>query len=385
MEFSFTEEQLDICKAVEELCRKKLNNNVFEDDEQSIFPGEKWKTCGHFGIHGLPIPEEYGGLEQSMLTTALAIQALARSCMDEGLVFSICAHMATCAVPILYFGTEEQKVEYLSKVCSGEMIGGNGITEANAGSDPSAISTKVTGIEEGYIIDGSKMFVTNGPVADLLIIYAKHPGGMKMADISAFIVGKDTTGLKIGQIFKKMGLRTSSICEIVLENCAISSESLLGRERLGMMVFNHSMLWERIIMAAYHIGAMEQQYSLVLKHTNTRKQFGQRILKFHAISDKLVEMKMRIEASKLMLYKTCWSYDNNEATMADASMLKLFTSEAKVKNSLEAVQIFGAYGYMKEYMVEKQLRDSIAAKIYSGTSEVQKLIISESLGGEVYD
>lgn len=380
MDFNLTEDQLIICESIKELCRKKLNENTFEDDEKSNFPLKKWKICGEFGIQGLPIPEEYGGLDQDLLTTALAIRSLGCGCKDEGLVFSICAHMLTCVIPIWQFGSEEQKKKFLPLVASGEMIGGNGITEADAGSDTSAIRTKVTKEDGYYIIDGSKIFVTNGPVADLLIIYAKHPQGMKMLDISAFIIEQETEGFNIGQVFRKMGLRTAPLSEVILDKCKVPAGSLLGRERLGMKVFNHSMLWERIVMGAYHIGSMQQQYDLVLEYANQRKQFGQKIIRFQNIADKLIEMKMRIQLAELMLYKVCWNYDNNKTNLTEAAMLKLLTSEYKVKNSLDSVQIFGAYGYLKESQVEKQLRDSIASKIYSGTTEIQRKIISENMG-----
>ncbi len=379
MDFSISEEQGQICEAIADMCKRKLNDNVYEDDENARFPMEKWKLCGNFGIQGLPIPEEYGGIGKSMLTTALGIKSLAYGCKDEGLVFSVCAHMLTCAIPIWRFGTDFQKEKYLSKLSSGELIGGNGITEADAGSDLSSVSTSAVKQSGGYLINGTKIFVSNSPIADILIIYAKHSNGIKMADISAFIIEKGDGGFKIGQVFNKMGLRTCPIAEVLLNDCITGEENLLGRERLGMLVFNHSMIWERIIMGAYHIGSMEQQFEEVLSYANIRKQFNQKLKKFQSISDKLVEMKARIEQAKLMLYHACWKYDNNTLEVSDASMLKLVTSEAKVSNSLDAIQIFGAYGYMKEYQVEKQLRDSLAAKIYSGTNEIQKKIIAEKL------
>jgi alkylation response protein AidB-like acyl-CoA dehydrogenase len=288
--------------------------------------------------------------------------------------------MLTCVVPIWHFGTPEQKSRYLPKVCSGEYIGGNGISEADAGSDVSAIATKVVKENSCYILHGTKIFVTNGPVADLLILYARHPDGMKMLDISAFIVETDNPGFKIGQVFRKMGLRTCTLSEVILDRCRVPQENLLGRERMGMTVFNHSMLWERIIMGAYHIGAMEQQYELTTRYASLRRQFGQKIIEFPRVSDKIVDMKIRIETAKLMLYKVCWDYDNGRTDPADAAMLKLLTSESKVKNSLDAVQVFGAYGYIKESQVEKQLRDSIASTIYSGTSEIQRKIIADEIG-----
>lgn len=382
MDFIFSEEQKSIFNLIRDFSKKKLNDRVFEDDEESIFPTEKWKACGDLGIFGLPIPEEYGGQGMDMLTTALAIKALGYGCKDEGLVVSICAHLCTFVIPLHLFGTDSQKNKYLPEVCAGKLIGGNGISEADAGSDITLIKTMVEKKNDQYIINGSKIFVTNGPVADLLIIYAKHPGGMKMADTSAFLVEKGN--FCTGQHFKKMGLRTSQLCEILLVDCAVSKENLIGRERLGVNVFNVSMLWERIITSAYNIGAMEQQYEIVLEYANQRAQFGSKLIKFQTMADKLVEMRLKIELSNLLLYQTCWKFDNGKIDMSDASMLKLYVSESRVKNSLDAVHFFGAYGYLKDNIVEKQLRDAISCTTYSGTSEMQRKIIAERLG-KIYE
>jgi L-prolyl-PCP dehydrogenase len=380
MDFSITDQQREICDTVEELSHRYLNGEVFTDDETAAFPLEKWNRCGECGLPGLPVPEQYGGGGASLLTTALAIRTLARTCADEGLVFSLCAHICTCIIPLVTFGTKEQKKRYLPSLADGKKIGGNGSSEANAGSDLPAMKTKVEKMDAFYILNGSKLFVTNGTVADVIIIYAKHPDGMRMADISAFIIEKECRGVSVGQHFLKMGLRTSPLCEILLSDCAVPQDNLLGRERFGMSVFNDSMLWERVVMSAYHTGAMEQQLNLVTSYAKQRKQFGKRIIGHQDIGVKLVAMKRAVETSKLLLYRTCWDYDIGNRDLAQASLLKLHTSESKVKNSVDAVHILGAYGYLKESMIEKQLRDSMAATIYSGTSEMQRKIIVEGMG-----
>jgi L-prolyl-PCP dehydrogenase len=379
MDFDRNEEQREICGAIEELSRKKLNENVFADDEAEIFPREKWNACGETGIFALPVPQKDGGMGASMLTTALAVQALGRGCIDEGLVFSVCAHLCTCVVPLMLHGTPDQKRTYLEGCAQGRIIGGNGSSEAAAGSDIASMRTRVERDGDRFILNGSKLYVSNGTVADILIMYAKHPHGMNMADISAFVVERSLPGIATGQVFKKMGLRTCPLCEIVLTDCKVPAVNLLGRERFGMRVFNDSMLWERIIMAAYHIGSMEQQFGFVLTHATNRKQFGKRIIDHQEVSGKIVDMKLGIETSKLLLYKTASDYDRGSRDLPQASLLKYHASESKVKNSLSAVQILGAGGYIKENPVEKQLRDSIAATIYSGTSEIQKKIIVEGL------
>ena len=380
MDFNLSKEQEQICRIIREESRKVLNDNIFEDDKESIFPTRKWQICSQLGIQGLPVPREYGGAGMDLLTTALAIQHLAYVCKDEGLVFSICAHLCTVAIPLWKHGTDMQKNEFLTKIATGEYIGANAITETGAGSDPAGMLTTAQKNDQTYTLNGTKLFVTNAPVSDLLVIYARHPNGMKMMDISAFLVLKDNAGLRIGQDFEKMGLRTSAMSEVVLTDCIVPFEMLLGRERWGMAIFTEAMFWERIVMSAYHIGAMEQQYNMASQYANSRKQFGEKIIQFSAVSDRLIKMKMRIETARLFLYKTCWKYDTTgKRNMADASMLKLLVSDARVKSSLDAVQILGAYGYMKENDAEKQLRDSIASKIYSGTSEIQKKIIAEEL------
>lgn len=379
MDFSLTEDQKTICASVADLAAKRLNGNVFADDEAGRFPHEKWAACAALGIQSLPVPETCGGMGASMLTTALAIETLAHFCTDEGLVFSICAHICTCTIPILHHGTEEQKRVYLPGLAAGSVIGGNGSSEAGAGSDLSSMHTSVSVDDAGYRLSGSKLFVTNGTVAGLYIIYGRHSGGMKMADISAFIVPRESAGVSAGQIFQTMGLRTCPLCEIILDGSTVPKERLLGRERLGMTVFNTSMLWERIIMAAYHVGAMQQQLDAAIRHATERRQFGKRIIEFEDVSSRLVAMRCAVETSRLLLYKTCCDFDGGRVTMAQASLLKLHASESKVHNSMHAVQIFGAAGVLRECMAEKQLRDSMAATIYSGTSEIQKKIIAEEM------
>jgi alkylation response protein AidB-like acyl-CoA dehydrogenase len=372
-------DQKDIKEFVYDFAKNNLNEDIFKDDEESQFPFEKWKLCGEFGLLALPISEEFGGQGYNMLDTALSIEELARGCMDEGLVFSICANLLACLIPIYKFGTLEQKNKYIKDIVEGNKICGNAITEADAGSDLKSMKTKVIKDDEGFSLKGAKIFVSNGPVADIFIVYGKHEKGLAMLDTSAFIVEKDDLGVENGQKFDKMGIRTCQLGEILLNNCKIESDRLLGKEKMGMSIFNYSMLWERIIMSAYHLGAMKQQYELVLDYANKRKQFNDKIISFSRVSDKLIDMQMKIELSELLLYKTCWKYDNDEFQNADASKCKLYISDSKVKNSLDAVQIFGAYGYLKESQIEKQLRDSISAKIYSGTSEIHRKIIAESL------
>lgn len=383
MDFSFTKEQIQICKVIEELCDRYLNTDVFLDDKLCRFRKDKWDRVAEAGVLGLPFPQEYGGTGQGMLTTALAIRTFAQKCKDEGLTFSVCAQMTATQVPIWVFGTEEQRQKYLTVLVEGKYIGSSVISEPGVGSDSSAMTTFITKDENFYMLNGVKNFATLAPESDILVVYGKHKNGIRMLDVSSFILEKSKGEYEIGQIFEKTGLRSSPMSEVILKDCKIPKERLLGCERQGMKIFFKAMLWERIMVSAYHVGAMEQQYEEVFKYANQRKQFNKKIIAFEGVYDKLVNMRIKIETSRLMLFKVCEDYDNGNCEMYKASMLKLHTSECKVQNSFDAVNILGAYGYVKESMIEKQMRDSLASKIYSGTSEMQKKIISENLE-EIY-
>jgi L-prolyl-PCP dehydrogenase len=367
--------------AIKDMCvrNKALRGRGSQDDELARFSPDKWRDCCDLGVLSLPVPKQYGGLGDSMLTTALAIRTLSHHCDDEGLIFSLCAHLCTGMIPILLHGSEAQKQTFLPAMAKGECISGNGATEADAGSDIAAMQLRVETRGTDYCLRGSKIYVTNGSIANLLVVYARHTTGMRNADISAFLVPTSTPGFQVGQIWNKMGLRSSPLCEVVLDDCVLGKEALLGRERRGLMIFAQSMLWERVAMSAYHLGAMERQFNEVLAYTQTRRQFGSRLLDMPAVSDKLVTMRRNIDTAQALLHRACWQHDKRQLAAADASMLKLHVSSGKVENSLAAVQLFGAAGYMKGGSAELQLRDSISATIYSGTSEIQKKLIADAL------
>lgn len=380
MEFSISDEQLQICNIIKNLCEKYLNLDIFEDDKNYTFRRDKWKKIVDIGLLGLPFDEEYGGLGMNMLTTALAIRELARGCKDEGLVFSVCAQLSATQVPIWEFGTKEQKQNYLIPLINGEMIGSSVISEPNAGSDTSSISTSIMTDEKKCVINGVKTFATLASESDVLLVYTKHSDGIKMLNVSAVILEKSKGEYEIGQIYKKTGLRTSPMCEVLLNDIHVDKNRILGPERKGMNVFFKAMIWEKILVSAYHVGAMEQQYENIYEYANQRKQFDKKIIEFEGIYKKIIDMRMRIETCRLMLYKVCCDFDNGDSGTYNSAMLKLHTSRSKLKNSLDSVDIMGAYGFIEESMVEKQMRDSLAAKIYSGTSEMQMKIMLENLG-----
>ncbi len=350
-----------------------------ESDAEVKFSHSRWRKYCQSGVMGIPIPEAYGGAGGALTTTAEAIRILSRHASDEGLLFSICAQLSTCMIPLLYFGTESQKSQYLPKLCTGEYIGGNGTSEPDAGSDLAGMETTASQVDDGHALVGVKNFATNGSVADVLIIYARHPSGIKFANISAFIVEKTFPGFSVKRDWGKLGLRTSPLSEVILNQCIVPDKNLLGRQKRGMDIFEKSMLWERIVMSAYLLGCMERQFNQVLSYARQRKQFNKPIIDFPSISNRLVDMHRNIETSAALLTNACNKYEQGTLPTSAPSLLKLHVSEGRVSNSILAMSIFGARGYTTDFPVEQQLRDAMAAPIYSGTNDIQKMIVANSL------
>jgi alkylation response protein AidB-like acyl-CoA dehydrogenase len=380
MDFSFTEEQLALKNSVINFARRELNENVTERDKSGEFYWKGWKKCAEYGILGLPMPKKYGGLDADILTCALVMQGLGYACKDGGLLFAIGSQMWTCEIPILHFGTEEQKEKYLSLLCRGEKIGGHAITEPDSGSDAYTLKSSAVRNSRGYVLNGSKMFISNAPIADLLIIFASTDKNKKFAGVTAFIVEKGSAGFYAGKPLDKMGLRTAPIGEIAFQDCQVPVENRLGKEGGAAAIFNSEMDWERCCLFATQLGAMEAQLETCIQYAKDRSQFGKPIGKYQSISNKIADMKVRLELASLIIYKVAWMKANGKRGPIESSIAKLFVSESYVKSSLDAIQIHGGYGYMTEFGLERHLRDSIAGKIYSGTSEIQRNIIGTWLG-----
>ncbi|HMD85420.1 MAG TPA: acyl-CoA dehydrogenase family protein [Terriglobia bacterium] len=376
MDFAWSEEQLAIRDEIVKFARQELNENLIERDRNDEFSREGWLKCAELGIHGLPIPREYGGGGSDILTTVCALEALGYGCRDNGLIFSINAHMWTSEIPILTFGTEAQKRKYLPKLANGEWVGNNAMTEPEAGSDAYSLRTRAERKGDFYILNGSKTFVSNAPIADVLIVFANVDPSKGPAGVSAFLVEKGTPGFSISRKLHKMGLRTSPMAELSFVDCEVPAENLLGKEGSGQAVFTTSMEWERICIMASHLGGMQRLIETCTRYARNRKQFGQPIGKFQAIANKIAEMEVRLEASRLVLYKAAWLKKQGKHALREASIAKLYVSEASVQTSLDAIQIHGGYGYMAEFEIERELRDAVAGTIYSGTSEIQKVIIA---------
>ncbi len=380
MDFSWTNEQLDLKRAVIDFARSELNDSIIDRDREGAFSMEAWRRCGEFGIQGLPFPAAYGGGGSDLPTTILVMEALGYACRDNGLLFAMNAHMWSAILPILMFGTEEQKRKYLPPMCRGEMISGNGSSEPDTGSDVFAMKTLAVRKGDSYVLNGSKMFVTNAPMADVLVIYGTLDPSKKIGGLCAFLVHKGTPGFTISREIEKMGLRTSPMAEVVMEDCKVPVDNRLGAEGAGMAVFSCSMEWERACILASCIGTMERQLEQCVAYARSRRQFGKPIASFQSVSNRIAEMKVRLETGRLLLYKIGWHMSQGRNAQMEAAMAKLYISESFVQSCLDAIQIHGGYGYTTEYEQERMLRDALGSRLYSGTSEIQKNIIARLLG-----
>lgn len=381
MDFSLTEEQKILRDTIVRFASKELNDGMIERDRDQVFARDLWLKCGELRLQGLPVPEEYNGSGLDPLSTAIALEALGYGCHDGGLVFSICAHLLSCVVPVWKYGSEEQKRRYLPKLCNGELIGVHAMTEPGSGSDAFSLLTKAVPHDGGYKINGSKTLISNGPVADLVIVFAlTNPDKGYYGGVTAFLVERGTAGFHASKKFDKMGLRTAPLGELVFEDVLVGSDAVLGGVGGGATVFTHAMDWERICLFASHVGTMERILGKAVQYASTRKQFGQTIGKFEAVSHRVANMKVQLEAARLLVYKAASQIDKTKMVSMDASIAKLFVSESLVSAARETVQIHGGYGYMVEYEIERVLRDAIASTLYSGTSEMQRNIIARWLG-----
>src|SRR6266404_870698 len=379
MDFELTPEQQSLQSAAIEFARKELNNNMIERDAQQVFSRDGWEKCASFGVQGMPIPKDYGGRDADPITTIAIMEGLGYGGLDQGLLFSINAHMWTNSIPLLKYGTAEQKKKYLPGLSDGRLIGANGASEPNAGSDIFSMQTRVRKDGSDYVLNGRKIFVTNAPVADLFTIYATLDPKLGAAGICGFIVEKGTRGLGVGKKKDKMGLRTALMAELLLEDCHVPGTALLGREGRGAEVFNCSMAWERACILATCLGTMRRQLERCVEHARRRKQFGQPIGKFQSVANRIVDMKLRYETARLMTYKVGWLMQRNKSADMEAAMAKLYVSESFVKSCLDAIQVHGGAGFLTELEVERELRDSVGSTLYSGTSEIQRNIIARGL------
>jgi alkylation response protein AidB-like acyl-CoA dehydrogenase len=380
MSFDLSTEQQEIKAAVLAFARDQLGGDLREDERAGVFSVRKWQAAASFGLLGLSVPEEYGGANRDLLTTVCAMEALGQGCPDSGLIFSMNAHVWSAVTPILRFGTPEQKARYLPPLVDGRMIGVQAMTEEGSGSD--AFNVGTTALRQGgaYVLRGAKVFVTNAPVADLLVVFATVDRSAGPDGITAFLVEKGMPGLSVGASLGKMGLRTSPLGEVFLDGCVVPEGQRLGPEGAGVAIFNHSMDAERACILAANVGVLERQLASCVARARTWKRFGRPIGKFQSVSNRIAEMKVRLETARLVLYRAAWLRSRGQRSTLESAIAKLYISECLVASGLDAVQIFGGYGYMAEYGVERDLRDAVGSTLYSGTSDIQRLIIARCLG-----
>ena len=381
MDFTFTSEQKLLRDSIVKFARGELNHDVIERDRAQTFSRELWRQCAAVGLLGLPVPEEYGGSGADPLSCAIALEALGYGCRDGGLVFSICAHVLACVVPVWQHGSAAQKDRYLRGLCDGTLVGAHAITEPDSGSDTFAMRLRAERVGSGWRLNGSKTFISNGPVADVVVLFAvTDPDKGFHGGVTGFLIERGVAGFSSGQKFAKMGLRTSPVGELVFQDVLVPDEAVLGAVGGGASVFGTAMDWERSLLVAAHVGTIERLLETSITYARTRSQFGQTIGKFQAVAHKIADMKVQLEAARLLVYRTASRLTTTRSISLDAAITKLFVSESLVRASLDAVQLHGGYGFMEEYEVERALRDAIGSTLYSGTSEMQRNIIGRWLG-----
>lgn len=380
MDFSLTPEQLELRDAVIAFASGTLNEALEARLDAGEFRRDLWKACADFGLLGMPIPTEFGGSGHDLPTTVVAMEGLGYACRDQGLLFSLHAHLWAVVMPVLAFADEAVRAKFLPGLVDGSLVGAHAISEPEAGSNSFAMRATARRDGNDYILNGTKTWVTNAPVADVFVVFATVNPQRGMFGVTGFLMERNTPGLRIGPTFKKMGLTTSPMAEVILEDVRLPATQRLGREGQGAAIFNHSMAWERSCILASQVGGLEHQLERAVAYAKEREQFGKPIGDFQLVASRLVDMKMRLETSRLLLHRAAWKQSRGEDITMDAAMVKLHVSEAAVQSALDSIQIHGGNGYMADYGVERDLRDAVGGRLYSGTSEIQRLLIARAMG-----
>ncbi|TJX67872.1 acyl-CoA dehydrogenase [Soehngenia saccharolytica] len=377
MNFDLSEKQALMRKLFREFAEKEVKPLAAEIDEEERFPIENVKKMAEIGMMGIPFESKYGGSDGDNLSYILAVEELSKVCATTGVILS--AHTSLCCNPIYTYGTEEQKMKYLVPLAKGEKLGAFGLTEPNAGSD--AAMQQTTAIKEGdyYKINGSKIFITNGGYADIYIIFAMTDKQKGTRGISAFIVEKGMEGFSIGKIEKKLGIHGSSTAELIFKDLYVPKENLLGQEGKGFGIAMSTLDGGRIGIAAQAVGIAQGALNETIKYTKERKQFGRPISAFQNTQFVIADLQTKIDAARLLVYRAAYLKDTNQNYTSEAAMAKLFAAEVAMETTTKAVQLHGGYGYTRDYPVERMFRDAKITEIYEGTSEIQRLVISNKL------
>ena len=378
MNFHFNEEEQEILTMLHDFCLKEVAPIAAEVDENERFPEETWHKLADMGMMGVPMPEEYGGAGLSYLNYIAVCEELAKHCATTSVMVS--AHTSLCCWPISQYGTEEQKQKYLSKLCTGEWLGAFGLTEPGAGPDAAMQKTVAEDKGDHWVLNGSKIFITNAGFANVFVVFAMTNKELGTKGISAFIVEKDFPGFKVGSHEKKMGIRGSSTCELVFEDCIVPKENLLGELNKGFKVAMTTLDGGRIGIAAQAIGIAQASIDECVKYTKERVQFGKRISQFQNTQFQLADMQAKVDAARLLVYRAAQAKQDHEPHSHLAAMAKLVAAETASDVTRRTLQLTGGYGYTREYPFERMMRDAKITEIYEGTSEVQRMVISGWMG-----
>ncbi len=377
MNYNLTEEQKLLKKLYKEFTVNEVEPIAGEIDEEERFPVETVEKMKNNGMLGIPFPKKYGGQGGDILAYIMLVEELSKACGTTGVVLS--AHTSLCCGPIYEFGTEEQKQKYLAPLAKGEKLGAFGLTEANAGTDAAGQQTKAVLDGDHYILNGSKIFITNAANADVFIVLAMTDKSKGTRGISAFIVEKEYEGFTIGKKELKMGIKGSATCELIFENVKVPKENILGKEGKGFSIAMKTLDGGRIGIAAQALGLAQGAIDETVKYVKERKQFGRSISKFQNTQFQLADMQTKVDAARLLVYRAAFNKDNRIPYSNEAAMAKLFASETAMEVTNKAVQLHGGYGYTREYPVERMMRDAKITEIYEGTSEVMKMVVSANM------
>lgn len=353
---------------------------AFPAEPEYTFSRDKWTLLGKLGVLGASVPTRYGGTGLGALDTARQFEAVGNGCPDTGLVFAAAAHLFACTMPIVAFAAAESRDRLLPGLAAGDLVAGNAMTEPDAGSDVGRLSTTAVPADGGFRLNGTKSFVSNGPVADVFVTYAVTDPAAGHWGISAFVVDAAAPGVRVGTPLRKLGMEGCVASEVEFTDCFVSADAVLGEPGQGSAIFQHSMGWERACLFALYLGVQDRLIARCVSHVRERRQFGHRLSEFQSVTNRIVEMTLRVESARLLLYRACWALDVDEPATLHAALSKLAVSEGAVASAADAIALFGSRGYLREWGIEAALRDAIGGTIFSGASDVQRQLVAMELG-----
>ncbi len=380
MDFCLNDEQRLRRESVIEFARSELDGDVLSYDRRSEFPQENWKRCAAWGILGSHVPEAYGGQGLDATSTVLGLEALGYACRDNGLTLALGGQIWSVQEPIVIYGTEDQKRRFLPGLISGSLIGAHGVSEEGSGSDALSLRTTAVRTEGGYVLNGRKKYIGMAPLADVALVLANSDPAAGNWGVSAFLVERGFDGFTQSEAYAKTGTKTNQLGDLILANCFVPEVNRLGAEGIGVSLFTRTIGWERAFIHAGHLGSMQALLERCIEYARDRRQFGQPIGKFQAVSHRIADMRLRLETARLLMYKVASMKDAGQEAALETAMANLHIAETLLSCATDAVRIHGARGYLEEHEVERELRDSVGGVIYAGTSDIQRNLIAGLLG-----